>query len=160
MFDRSRSPNSAASTGEAVRLTLTDGSRLDGTIAVPATSRLDAYLNNGEPFLAFVSHDGDRQFLAKAQIRSLTPLAVPRADQLSRRMAAGDAFDPYEALGVDRGAGPEAVRQAYIMMARLYHPDRFAGIDLPREIAAYVKIMQQRTNLAYEALTHGKADAA
>jgi hypothetical protein len=160
MFDRSRSPNSVESTGEAVRLTLIDGSRLDGTILVPSTSRLDAYLNNGEPFLAFIAHDGERQFIAKAQIRSLCPLAVPRADQLSRRQRQAGAFDPYETLEIEPGAGPEAVRQAFLMMARLYHPDRFAGIDLPREVASYLKAMQQRINLAYETLSPGKAAAA
>jgi hypothetical protein len=160
MFDRNRSANSIETTDEAVRLVLVDGSDLNGHIALPATARLDTFINNADRFLAFTDHDGQMRFVAKDQIAALRPVAAPRANQLSRRLADGTSFNPYEILGLEPGAGPEAVRQAWLMMARLYHPDRFAGTDLPREVAAYLKAMQQRANLAYEALTGNKAAAA
>jgi hypothetical protein len=160
MFDRNRSPNSTGMTDAVVRLVLVDGSNLDGHVALPASARLDSFINNADRFLAFTDHDGTMQFIAKDQIAAIRPVAVPRSNQLSRRLADGTSFNPHEILGLEPGAGPDAVRQAWLMMARLYHPDRFAGTDLPREMAAYVKAMQQRVNLAYEALTSSKVAAA
>lgn len=159
MFDRNRSPNSTEMTEEAVRLVLVDGSELAGTITLPASARLEAFINNADRFLAFTDHDGTMQFIAKARIAALRPVAAPRANQLSRRLTDASSFDPHGILGLEPGAGPQAIRQAWVMMARLYHPDRFAGADLPREVAAYLKAMQQRVNLAYEALTGNKAAA-
>jgi hypothetical protein len=160
MFDRNRSPGSAELTDAAVRLVLVDGSELGGHVSLPASARLDTFINSADRFLAFTDHDGTMQFIAKDQIAAIRPVAVPRASQLSRRLADGASFNPYEILGLEPGAGPEAIRQAWLMMARLYHPDRFAGADLPREMASYVNAMQQRVNLAYEALTGSKAAAA
>ena len=160
MFDRNRSSNSAEMTEAAVRLVLTDGSEISGHIAIPLTTQLDRHLNNGDVFVAFSDHEGGTQFIAKAQIAAVKPVTVPRASQLSRRLAEGTSFDPHDILEVERGSGPDAIRQAYVMKARLYHPDRFSGADLPREVASYLKAMQQRVNLAYEALAGDKADAA
>jgi len=160
MFDRNRSSNSTEMTDTPVHLLLVDGSDLNGRIAMPATTRLEAFINNADGFVPFTDHEAATQFIAKSQIASIRPLAVPRASQLSRRLAEGATFDPYNVLEVDRGSGPDAIRQAYLMKARLYHPDRFAGIDMPREMASYLKAMQQRINLAYEALSEGKTAAA
>ncbi len=160
MLDRNRSSNSAELTDAAVRLILIDGSELNGHVSMPATTRLDAFINNADQFLAFTDHDGAMQFIAKAQIAALKPVAAPRASQLSRRLADRTSFDPHDILEVEHGSGLDAIRQAYVMKARLYHPDRFAGTDLPREVASYLKAMQQRVNLAYEALAGGKAAAA
>jgi len=160
MLDRNRSSNSTEMTEAPVRIALVDGSELNGHIGMPATTRLDAFINNADRFLAFTDHDGMMQFIAKDQIAAIRPITVPRASQLSRRLAEGVTFDPYDVLEVERGSGLDAIRQAYVMKARLYHPDRFAGIDLPREMASYLKAMQQRINLAYEALSEGKSAAA
>ncbi len=160
MLDRNRSSNSAEMTDAAVRLVLTDGSEISGHISMPVTTQLDRFINNADVFLAFSDHEGGMQFIAKAHIAAIKPVAVPRATQLSRRLAEGASFDPHDILEVEHGSGPDAIRQAYVMKARLYHPDRFAGTDLPREVASYLKAMQQRINLAYEALAGDKAAAA
>ena len=160
MFDRNRSSNSAEMTETPVRIVLIDGSELNGHIGMPATTRLDAFINNADGFLPFTDHDGVMQFIAKTQVAAIRPIAVPRAGQLSRRLAEDTAFDPYRVLEVERGSGPDAIRQAYVMKARLYHPDRFAGTDLPREMASYLKSMQQRINIAYETLSQDKTAAA
>lgn len=37
----------------------------------------------------------------------------------------GVPMDPYEVLGVDRGATPEQVKSAFRTIAQIYHPDRY-----------------------------------
>jgi hypothetical protein len=37
-------------------------------------------------------------------------------------------------------------------MARLYHPDRIASYELPKEIKDYARAMLVRINLAFEQL--------
>ena len=58
--------------------------------------------------------------------------------------------DYYELLGVEKGAEAEAVRTAYLALAKKYHPDRFLAMDLPREMLDYAAAMLVRINLAYE----------
>ena len=61
--------------------------------------------------------------------------------------------DPYSALGIDRNATDEEVKQAYRDLARKYHPDRYRDSDLAdlasekmKEInAAYEEIQKERT---------------
>jgi len=61
------------------------------------------------------------------------------------------AADPYEVLGIRRGAGPEEIRSAYRKAAQAYHPDKVAhlGPEL-RELAQRKFIEIQK---AYAALT-------
>lgn len=61
-----------------------------------------------------------------------SPRRDPRAGEppLTReeclaRLAAAESGDAYDVLGLDRGAPPEKVREAYYAIARRYHPDRF-----------------------------------
>jgi DnaJ like chaperone protein len=72
-----------------------------------------------------------------------------------------DTFDPYAVLGVPRNASYEDVRKAYRHRVRAYHPDNFAGIEVPREVLEYVTAMFTRLTSAYRELTeHHPAEAA
>lgn len=53
--------------------------------------------------------------------------------------------DPYQILGIDRGARPEAVKAAYRRLALQYHPDRNPSPDAARQFL--------RIQRAYEVLS-------
>ena len=87
-------------------------------------------------------------------------LALAVAFYLARRFAPGSSpparadrvrRDPYEVLGVSRGASQEEVRQAYRRMMADYHPDKVAhlGPDLRKLAEAKATAI----NEAYRALT-------
>jgi DnaJ-class molecular chaperone len=57
---------------------------------------------------------------------------------------------PYEVLGIDPGATEETVRQAFLNLLQIYHPDRFA--DSPPGILAQANRHMQEVNAAYDAL--------
>jgi DnaJ like chaperone protein len=49
--------------------------------------------------------------------------------QASREKTARDSKrDPYQVLGIERGASPEAIKKAYREQAGKYHPDKFAHL--------------------------------
>ena len=67
-------------------------------------------------------------------------------------MADGDSFDPYSVLGVVRGATFDEIRQAFVRLSKLYHPDLYANVALPGEVKDYLAAMARRINAAYHAL--------
>jgi preprotein translocase subunit Sec63 len=62
---------------------------------------------------------------------------------------AASAFDPYEVLGVRRGATKDQIRAAYRELVTRYHPDKHRGNPL-EELAA-AKLIE--INRAYEVLS-------
>lgn len=138
-----------------VLITLADGSVLTASIRMSLSNRLNDTLNNPEPFLDAVTATGQQIFVAKASIRTVRSAAAPKADQLDDTRLTG--FDPYAVLKIERGAGPEEIKQAYHRMARLYHPDRLASYELPEEVKDYVRAMLVRINLAFEQIGQGSS---
>lgn len=135
-----------------VTLTFSDGRSETVSVRLPLSSKLHEALNNSDTFLDVVNGEGQQYFLAKSAIVRVELLEVPKANQLNllRRASDNGGFDPYQVLGVARAADAESIRQAYHAMIKTYHPDRFAGIDLPREMKDYAAAMIVRLNLAFE----------
>src|SRR5215831_13205578 len=69
---------------------------------------------------------------------------------------AASAFDPFEVLGVARGATKEQIRAAYRDLVARYHPDKHRGN--PLESLAAAKLIE--INKAYEILSDDAQRAA
>ena len=63
-----------------------------------------------------------------------------------------DQFDAHKVLGVETDADRVDIRQAYLNLAKTYHPDRFARMELPKEVFEYLSAVATRVNLAYSEL--------
>lgn len=148
MFQSNKTNNVRA----LVALTFADGRTETVSVRLTLTSKLNDALNNAEAYIDVVNAAGKQFFLSKAAIARVELVEVPRADHmnLQRRVSDNEGFDPYKVLGVTRDADAEAIRQAYHVMVKAYHPDRFAAIDLPKEMKDYAAAMVVRINLAFE----------
>lgn len=142
----------------SVSITLAGGQTLRGTLFVPKTKSLMEELNRGEPFVEFESYDGTRMFIARTNIASVKEFSIPRVDQLDKKVDMLDQFDAHQVLGVRSDADRTAIRQAYLNLAKTYHPDRFARMDLPKEVFEYLSAVATRVNLAYSELRGYIAD--
>jgi DnaJ-domain-containing protein 1 len=142
----------------SVQVTLATGVTIRGTIFVSRTRTMHEELNKDEPFIEFETGDGQKMYLARNVIASVKEFNVPRADQMHKKLVM--EFDAYEVLGLKTGADALAIRSAYVNLAKLYHPDRFARIELPLEVSEYLTAMATRINLAYTELRMQMPDQA
>jgi hypothetical protein len=157
MFERNKIDNVPEPSAVPVEITLTDGMLAKGKLFVAAGKTMGDVLNGSGAFIEFEPYGGEKRFLAKAQIDSLKPVGVPRAQCLRQRSRGQDEFDPHQILGIAPGAAWEEVRQAYYRLSKTYHPDRYASALLPEEVAEYLSAMVRRVNAAYAALEPPRA---
>ena len=67
-------------------------------------------------------------------------------------LLSADVLNPFAVLaGVTAEANEEEVHRAYVHLAKIYHPDRYATTGLPAEVCDYLASMARRVNAAYEA---------
>jgi DnaJ domain len=152
MFERNRIDNVPEPSAVPVEVTLADGTVARGKLLVPAGKTVADTLNGAGGFVEFEPYGGERSFLAKAQLASVTPVRVPKAPSLGARLGDPGWFDPYAILGLIPGASRDAARQAYFRLAKAYHPDRYAAAELPEEVRDYLAAMARRVNAAHAAL--------
>jgi preprotein translocase subunit Sec63 len=136
----------------AVTLTLHSGDVVNGHVFLGPSQKLRDYLNNPDQFIDFERRDNSLMLVAKRAIATISAIDLPRTDHLLRRAQNNGGFDPHQTLGVDRGANHGEVRAAYLAKARLYHPDKLAGKDVPKEVGDYMKAMFIRIQKAYDEL--------
>lgn len=150
MFDRGR--GSAAQGPATVQITLGDGQELQGKLMVPSGRTLVEVLNGTTTFVEFEVNGGDHVYIAKSALHCVKPMNVPPAPDLWAGPTDGGNFDPYAVLGIERGASQEDAREAYLGLAKVYHPDKYAAVELPKEVRGYLAVMARRINAAYQAL--------
>lgn len=129
-----------------------DNARLTGRVLVPRTRGLTELMNGAGLFLDFETPDGERILLAKSVIKSIRSLHASRPPDLQARIKDAPGFDPRQILGVAHDATRQDVRQAYLTLAKTYHPDRYASAELPAEVRDYLAAMARRINAAYAVL--------
>ncbi|HXF53379.1 MAG TPA: J domain-containing protein [Hyphomicrobiaceae bacterium] len=151
MFECNKIDNAPEQSTVPVEIALTDGAVVKGRLSVAAGKTLIDILNGSGAFVEFEPYGGERQYLAKSRIDSVKPVGVPRGQCLRQRSRLDD-FDPYQILGIAPGADWEAIRQAYLQLSKVYHPDRYANAVLPEEVRDYLSVMVRRINAAYAAL--------
>lgn len=143
----------AVRTAVPVTVTRTNGISERGRIVLPVQKTLDELLNGPVAFIEFHPYGGEPSFLAKAEIRAVAPSNVPTPSEINVRLKAmTESIDPYDVLGIPRGAPYAEVKKAYHRLAKLYHPDRYANAELPDEVGVYLAGMVRRVNAAYAAL--------
>jgi len=149
MFDRRKTDKSD---GAAAEITLEGGRELKGRFILTPGRTLTELLNGSAIFIEFEPFGGERILIAKSAVQAIKPMDVPGLPSLPAGTKDTDAFDPYAILRIDRDAGAEEVRQAYLDLAKTYHPDRYATVELPPEVRAYLAAVARRINAAYEAV--------
>lgn len=154
MFERNKieTGNSGHQTAIAAEIVLDDGEVQTGSFIISASRAFGDVLNGEAPFLEFEPFEGERRYIARQSIRSVKLIQGGAPSALSARRPVEGSFDPYSALGVKKDAPWEEVRHAYLRLAKTYHADRFASIDLPSEVRDYLQQMSRRINAAYVAL--------
>ncbi len=156
MFERNRVDNCSDRAAATVQLELVDGRRLNGRILFQRTKSLSDVLNGSAQFIEFAPFDGDTAFLAKSAICALRPVVASAGKP---KLVMKDTFDPHEVMGVSQGVDSRTLRAAYHELCKRYHPDRYAGAELPPEVATYLEGMARRINAAFEILSEECARA-
>ncbi len=152
MFERNKIDNVTQQATVPAEITLASGEEVKGRFFITSSRSIFEVLNGESQFLDFETFDGERALLAKTTLAAVKIIAVANAQSLKARLRDGEAFDPYSVLGLSASAGWDDVRQAYLSLSKIYHPDRFAGVGLPAEVRDYLAAMARRINAAYTAL--------
>jgi hypothetical protein len=156
LFDRTRGEANPQTTIPA-EIALADGRELKGKFLLGSGRSLHETLNSNVQFLEFETHAGERSLIAKSTLLAVKVITVPSANSLNTQRRHSDSFDPYAMLKVERGAKWEDIRRAYLSLSKIYHPDRYASVELPPEVKDYLSAMISRINAAYTALEDANA---
>lgn len=159
MFERNRVDN-RAETVLAVEIGLSDGTKIAGRASIGAGKPIQKLLEGDDAFIYVETFEGDGLFVPKPDIRGLKVINTGRAASALLPMPDARSFEPYRVLGLEPGASFEQIRDAYHRLSKTYHPDRFASVSLPREMAAYLEAVLKNVNAAFRALKHVEKKSA
>ncbi len=127
---------------------LTDGSILVGTVNCGITGKLENVLNQENSFVEFMSKDGHQRFITRHQIASVEPIETTGKIPTLHAAETG-ASEPYAAMGLVPGCSMEQAKEAFHRLSKMYHPDKWSGEDVPREIAKYASDKFRQINAAF-----------
>lgn len=152
MFERNKIDNAPEAITVPVDLSLVNGEQERGKLLVPMGKTAADVLNGPAMFIDFEPYQGDRRFIAKAQLASIRLVSVPRMPSLGRPGNSNGDFDPHQILGISTESNWDEIRQAYVQLSKAYHPDRYSTAALPTDVKDYLETMSRRINAAYQAL--------
>lgn len=159
MFERNPIDNANA-LAIAVEITLDDGRTIMGRAALDRGTSVHKLLTAAGDFLYVQSYDGDDDFIPVNTIANLKILKPVKPSALRQPTQAGADLNPAHVLSVDPHADWDTIRTAYRRLAKLYHPDRYASLDLPDEVAAYLDAKAKQINQAFRMLKGGRSGGA
>jgi DnaJ-domain-containing protein 1 len=136
-----------------VLLETADGKAIEAELMVFHAESLAEVMNGRMEFLELRDAYGKSSLVAKSFIRRIFPKADDEPEGKESAEFAKlriHAHDPYLVLDVASGASDEDVRLAYHKLARAYHPDKLAALDLPPAIRDYGEEILKKINAAYE----------
>jgi hypothetical protein len=144
----------------SIEVELVNGKTLRGVLERPRSKLLSLYMNGSDSFLELHLFDGSAVQVAKSSIITCRERVAQKADSLGPVSSGIEVDNPLAVLGIKRAESREQVRQAYVARMRLYHSDRYGGINLPPEVQSHMEAMTKRINVAYhEALAMCAAEA-
>lgn len=152
MFERNKIDNSLQQMTVPAEITLDDGAVVKGRFIIAAARSIFEVLNGDTYFLDFETYEGERSLIARTTIKAVKIVTVASANHLKGRVRESETFEPRAILGVADSASFEEIRAAYVKLSKIYHPDRFSGVDLPPEVRDYLAAMVRRVNAAFAAL--------
>ncbi len=135
-----------------VTLTMMDGRHLVGDFVVNLGGTVERTINNDMRFVRFCDMNGNERLISKDSIAEVEERKTAKIISLPTEGRL-DGTDPYAVLEIERTATDGEIREAYLRRAKSYHADRFANVELPREVAQYTDSMSRRINEAYAILT-------
>lgn len=153
MFERNRVDN-RAETLIAVEIALADESTIAGRAVLPAGRGVHKLLDGDDAFIYLETFDGNGTFVPKAEIRNVKVIAPARGVTTALFIPDARNFDPHRVLGLEKGASFEQIRDAYHRLSKIYHPDKYAAVELPREVKSYLEAMSKNVNAAFHALRY------
>ncbi|MBX9925989.1 MAG: J domain-containing protein [Hyphomicrobiaceae bacterium] len=156
MFERNPVDNISAVT-VAIEATLDDGRVITGRAAVSNARAVHKLMDGSEPFLYVEEFDGEATFVPKASIKALKLVTPMRPQALNARVQDATSFDPYRVLGIGKSAPWDEIKSAYHRLSKLYHPDVYASVTLPPEVATYLGARASEINAAFRLLKSREA---
>ena len=153
-----------------VILTMQGGRELEVDLIVNLGGAIDRTMNNDARFILVGDAEGGERMIAKDAIsevvdaKKMTQQAQHAAGETTRQTVAAPAMapeitDPYQILGLTNGAGIEEVRNAFVQLAQVYNPDRFAHMGLPADVNEFCATRYRQISKAYAQLTDGQTPA-
>jgi DnaJ-domain-containing protein 1 len=140
-----------------VTMTLASGEIKRGSVPSGASASLSFELNREGNFLNFKDSTGQIVYIAKSTVLQVVEGSEEKKAALPD-LAQGKS--PHKVLRVAENASPDAIRQAYMALAKLYHPDHYATETTAPEVSEYVSAMFQQITVAYASLKAAAQQAA
>lgn len=151
MFERNR-VETGQPTAVPVELTTVEGDRIQGRMVIGAGRTIFDALNGNGSFVEFEPYCGEHRYVAKALLRDVRLLSMPNAQPLPINRDEDITSEPHAVLGVAKDASMDEIKAAWLGLTKAYHPDRYASIELPGEVARYMDATVRRINAAYKVM--------
>lgn len=147
-----------------IDMVLSDGSEMRAIVLVPREKTLKDVFNVDDTFLEVECIERGPIIFQRDALRSVRPAALPKAQQLEKRLAAIEKLQPRQALGVPKNADTDMIAAAADRLLELYDPERARAAAMPAEVIEFMTAMCRRVDAARNELAgvlpNGQAPAA